>query len=229
MDLYNNYRINTDDQDITLLEKRRALIESLRHRNELSDKVLDAMMKIPRELFISPILKNNAYEDTALPIDCNQTISQPYTVAFMTTLLDVQKGDKVLEVGTGSGYQATLLYLLGAQVFSIERIPELHRKASMLLKKLGVKATLILGDGSIGLREYSPFNKIIVTAASPSIPKALIEQLATNGKLVIPIGDKYTQTMYLIEKDNENKISEKRFNYFKFVPLIGKEGWKEDL
>ncbi len=206
-------------------EKRRQLIDSLRSRPELSAEVLDAMEQLPRELFVSPAFINRTYEDSALPIDCSQTISQPYTVAYMTTVLDAKPMDKILEIGTGSGYQAALLYVLGARVFTIERHEKLHQQSKNLFAKLKMNIQARHGDGTLGWREFSPYQGIITTAAAPQAPRPLLEQLAIGGKLVIPIGDKDVQTMHIIERTGANDWRERKTDAFKFVPLIGREGW----
>lgn len=208
-------------------ERRYQLMRFLEQRGIDDANVLEAMNQVKRELFIPASLAARAYDDNALPIDCNQTISQPYTVAFMTSKLNVKPEDKVLEIGTGSGYQAAVLFYLGAKVFSIERIPELYEKTRKLLKELGIQVNVKLGDGSIGWSEYAPYNGIIVTAAAPKIPTKLKEQLAIGGRLVVPVGDKDYQTMYTITRIDEENYTEKAEDTFKFVPLIGKEGWKE--
>ncbi|MBI5323683.1 MAG: protein-L-isoaspartate(D-aspartate) O-methyltransferase [Ignavibacteriae bacterium] len=207
-------------------ERRRLLIESLRRRGNLSDKVLDAMLIIPREKFLDSSFRFRAYEDTALPIESNQTISQPYTVAYMTALLDIKEGDKILEIGTGSGYQACVLTLLGARVYTIERIPDLVEKARNVFKEFGLKINTRVGDGTIGWSEFAPYQGIIVTAAAPDVPDSLMEQLAIGGKLVIPVGTKSSQSMYLIERMSEKDFQKSVTDSFKFVPLIGKEGWQ---
>ncbi len=207
-------------------EARKYLVEKLKERGIKNEKILQAIAKIPRELFVDPMYQSQAYEDTALPIDCNQTISQPYTVAFMTQCLNVNEGDKVLEIGTGSGYQAILLYLLGAKVYTIERIYELHVKTKKLLERFNARIFSKWGDGTLGWKEFAPYNGIIVTAAAPKVPQALLEQLAIGGRLVIPVGDRHAQSMYIITKIDENKYTEEQEHYFKFVPLIGEFGWK---
>jgi protein-L-isoaspartate(D-aspartate) O-methyltransferase len=206
-------------------EKRRQLIEQLRLKGISDEKVLDAMLEIPRELFMNPETHNQAYDDNAFPIDYGQTISQPYTVAFMTQLLKVECGNKILEIGTGSGYQAALLYMLGAKVFTIERIKELYEKSTRLFRDYNLSINSRLGDGTIGWNQYSPFDGIIVTAGAPSVPKTLQNQLNIGGRLVIPVGDNNTQSMLVIERLSEDKFETNKFDYFKFVPLIGKEGW----
>jgi protein-L-isoaspartate(D-aspartate) O-methyltransferase len=212
--------------DNSFKERRNYLINHLRRRG-ISEKVLNAMEKLAREKFVGSGLLNRAYDDTALPIACNQTISQPYTVAFMTDKLDVNEGDKILEIGTGSGYQAALLALMGARVFTIERIPELYTQATELFREWGLKINTRLSDGSLGWREFAPYDRIIVTAAAPSIPKPLLEQLKIGGKMVIPIGDLSTQDMFVITKTGENEYEEDITRSFKFVPLIGKQGWEQ--
>lgn len=207
-------------------EARFQLVDKLRQRGIRDERILSAMNKIPRELFVDSAFVTQAYEDIALPIDCNQTISQPYTVAFMTQCLNLKEGSKVLEIGTGSGYQATLLYLMGMRVYTIERIYELYIKAKNLFEKLGVEVTSKWGDGSLGWKEFAPYDGIIVTAAAPKVPEPLLEQLAINGRLVIPVGDRSYQAMYIITKIGEDQFREEQEHYFKFVPLIGEKGWK---
>lgn len=221
------FQLNYPDYHV-FKEARFQLVDRLRQRGITNEKILSALNKLPRELFVDPAYISQAYEDTALPIDCNQTISQPYTVAFMTQCLKVKEGDKVLEIGTGSGYQATLLYLLGARVYTIERIYELYVKSNRIFDQLGIKVFTKWGDGSLGWKEASPFDGIIVTAAAPKVPTTLLSQLQTGGRLVVPVGDRFAQSMYIITKVGENQFKEEQEHYFKFVPLIGEEGWKED-
>jgi protein-L-isoaspartate(D-aspartate) O-methyltransferase len=209
-------------------EKRQLLVKSLRNKGITDDELLAVMEELPRELFVDPPFINRAYDDTALPIKCMQTISQPYTVAYMTELLCVKPSHKVLEIGTGSGYQAAILYLLGAKVYTIERIPELLNNANDIFEQMGFKINCFLGDGSIGLSKYAPFDSIIVTAAAPSIPNRLIEQLKIGGRLVIPIGSKSYQTMNLIIKHTDNNYQLIEKDTFKFVPLIGDNGWNAE-
>lgn len=206
-------------------EKRRILIEQLRYRGINNENVLAAMLELPRELFVNPETINQAYDDNALPIDCGQTISQPYTVAFMTQLLNVKKDDKVLEIGTGSGYQAAVLSILGAKVFTIERIKELHDRSSRLFKNYKFSINSRLSDGTLGWNQYAPFDGIIVTAAAPTLPKTLIQQLKISANLVIPIGDTNSQNMNVITRDDDENYTITEYDCFKFVPLIGKEGW----
>lgn len=216
--------------DMNML-RRKELVEKLYKEGIKNLEVLKAVGKVKRELFVNEEFKKYAYDDIALPLNSNQTISQPFTVAFMTELLDVHKGNKVLEVGTGSGYQAALLTLLGAEVFSIERISELCEKAGRILKENGYDVFLKNDDGTKGWIEYAPFDRIIVTAGSPRIPKQLLQQLADDGKMVIPVGDEYSQEMILVKKEKPEFENEKpkykirKYKDFKFVPLIGEEGW----
>ncbi|HCA43147.1 MAG TPA: protein-L-isoaspartate O-methyltransferase [Bacteroidetes bacterium] len=208
--------------------KRKELVKILAGQGINDKKVLFAINKVKREFFVNDEFKSRAYDNNALPIAGNQTISQPFTVAFMTQLLEVKPGDKVLEIGTGSGYQAAVLCELGAKVFSVERVSELAVKTDKLLKSLGYNVKIKTGDGSKGWIEYAPFEKIIVTAGSPQIPKSLLDQLAIGGLIVIPVGDQFTQIMTLIKKVSENdeiKFKQKKFDEYKFVPLIGAEGW----
>jgi protein-L-isoaspartate(D-aspartate) O-methyltransferase len=209
-------------------DERKAMVELLRKRGIKDENVLRAMEKVPRHLFVPEALINYAYEDSALPIGFLQTISQPYTVAFMTEALEVKPGDRILEVGTGSGYQSAILAEMGAQVFTIERVEELLKTALKTLSKLGYNVIGRVGDGSIGWEEFAPYDGIIVTAAAPQIPKSLIKQVKINGRLVIPIGDLDVQELYIVKKIDENKLDIKKKFGFKFVPLIGKEGWSED-
>ncbi|MCX7735742.1 MAG: protein-L-isoaspartate(D-aspartate) O-methyltransferase [Candidatus Kapabacteria bacterium] len=209
-------------------EQRLKLVKELRNRGIDDENVLYAISILPREKFVLPTFINRAYEDIALPIECNQTISQPYTVAYMTSELKVKKGDKILEIGTGSGYQACLLAIMGAKVFTIERIPELYEKSKKIFQEFRLQINTRLADGTLGWREFAPYDGIIVTAAAPKVPNTLKEQLAIGGRLVIPIGDKISQTMHIITRINEEEYDEKVSDRFKFVPLIGKEGWSND-
>lgn len=187
----------------------------------ISDKkVLEAIRSIPRHLFMDSSFEDHAYQDKAFPIAAGQTISQPYTVAFQSELLQVSPGDKILEIGTGSGYQTAVLILLGARVFSIERQLELFKRTSLFLPKLGYRAKkLIFGDGYKGMPEEAPFDKIIVTAGAPMVPKALLAQLKVGGRLVIPVGDQ-VQVMTLYERVSEKEFKKTEFGEFRFVPLL---------
>jgi protein-L-isoaspartate(D-aspartate) O-methyltransferase len=203
------------------------MVENQIKRRGITDKkVLSAMKEVPRHEFVEEGLKGVAYQDGPLPIGMNQTISQPYIVALMTELLDVSEEHKVLEVGTGSGYQAAVISHLAMSVVTVERIPELYKKAKQTLQKLGYNnITVVMADGSIGYREYAPYDRIIVTAASPSVPDELINQLADNGKMVIPVGGKITQQLIVLKKE-AGKIIKTDSIGVRFVPLKGKKGWE---
>ena len=210
---------------LLLEEEKRKLVEGLWSKGIKDESVLKAIYDIPREKFISDVLRKFAYDDNALPIECAQTISQPFTVAYMTQVMAIKPGDKILEIGTGSGYQAAVLCKLGAIVYSVERIEKLYENASVLLSELGFEVNLKLDDGTLGWEENAPFDKIIVTAGAPDVPHHLVEQLNIGGKLVIPVGDQQTQRLLEITR-TETGIEKKFYDYFKFVPLIGAEGWK---
>ncbi len=210
---------------LLLEEEKKILVEGLWSKGIKDEKVLKAIYDIPREKFISNALRKFAYDDNALPIECAQTISQPFTVAYMTQTLEVKPGDKILEIGTGSGYQTAILSKLGAEVYSVERIEKLHQNADILLRELGFYVYLKLDDGTLGWDENAPYDKIIVTAGAPDIPHHLVDQLIVGGKLVIPVGDHETQRLLVITR-TENGIEKKVYDCFKFVPLIGEEGWK---
>lgn len=199
---------------------RNQLVATLKQKGITNKSVLDAISKIPRHLFLNSSFEDYAYQDKAFPIGAGQTISQPYTVAFQTELLEVKKGDKVLEIGTGSGYQTAVLCTIGAIVYSVERQNELFKKTSLLLPKLGIRAKhLSFGDGYKGLPNYAPFDSIIVTAGAPEIPKALMSQLKIGGRLVIPVGENI-QIMTLIIRKDETQFEKHEFGDFKFVPLL---------
>jgi len=206
---------------------RQKLVKELSKKGISDENVLNAMEKVKRHLFVDELLQDSAYEDRALPIAFNQTISQPYTVAFQTQLLQAQKGMRVLEIGLGSGYQAAVLCEMGLTVFSVERIKDLANATKKLLNNLGYDVTIKIGDGTLGWQTFAPYDRILVTAASPSVPEPLLQQLVVGGILVIPVGDKETQKMYQIRKISENQYETKIYDEFKFVPLIGDKGWKE--
>jgi protein-L-isoaspartate(D-aspartate) O-methyltransferase len=208
---------------------QRAQLVKLLNTNKINDKnVLMAMANVPRHLFLSKDFEDRAYDDVALPIDEDQTISQPYTVAFQTQTLEIKPGNKVLEIGTGSGYQAAVLADMGADVYSVERIEKLHKQAKVILSQLYKNVKLFLSDGTMGLPDKAPFDKIIVTAAAPKIPETLLAQLKPGGMAIIPIGDLKLQKMILIKKSVENIITQKELGDFRFVPLIGKDGWQKN-
>jgi protein-L-isoaspartate(D-aspartate) O-methyltransferase len=184
------------------------------------------MYKIPRHFFFDPAFLEHAYQDKAFPIDAGQTISQPFTVARQTELLEIQAGDKVLEIGTGSGYQCAVLCELGVRAHSIEYVELLHKKAAQMLRLMGYQPTLFCGDGTKGLPQYAPFNKILVTAGAPVVPDLLLKQLGNNGILVVPIGDQQKQRMVRFRKLPNGSIIEEDHGVFSFVPLLGHQGWK---
>ena len=189
--------------------------------------VLNAMKKVPRERFIPKDLEGSAYDDCALPIGEGQTISQPYMVAIMTEKLGLSDGEKVLEIGTGSGYQAAILAEIAKEVITIERIPVIAERSRKIFDELGyTNIKVIVGDGTLGLPEKAPFGGIIVTAGSPDIPKPLVDQLSDGGKLVIPVGETFEQTLTVVTKHG-SKIDIERSIGCVFVPLVGKYGWKE--
>jgi protein-L-isoaspartate(D-aspartate) O-methyltransferase len=199
---------------------RQKLVKGLQDKGITDKRVLEAIAKVPRHLFMDSGFIDFAYQDKAFPIAAEQTISQPYTVAFQTELLQLNEGEKVLEVGTGSGYQTAVLIALKAQVYSIERQQELFRKSKLFLPKLGYHAkSLVFGDGYKGIPEYAPFDKIIVTAGAPSIPKTLLGQLKIGGRMVIPVGEEI-QTMMVILRKSETEFEKQEHGSFRFVPLL---------
>lgn len=199
---------------------RQQLVATIKAKGIKDENVLKAIGEIPRHLFMDSSFLDHAYQDKAFPIGADQTISQPYTVAFQTELLQVSKDDKVLEIGTGSGYQTAVLCFLGAKVYSIERQHELYKKTSKFLPKLGYRAKkLIFGDGYIGLEDEAPFDSIIVTAGAPFVPKALLSQLKIGGRLVIPVGDA-VQIMTLFIRKGPKEFEKHELGEFRFVPLL---------
>ncbi len=208
-------------------QQRSELVDSLSKKGISDEVLLRAMNEVQRENFIPSGVRAHAYKDIALPIGYGQTISQPYTIAIMTQALKVNKGDKILEIGTGSGYQAALLYAMGAKVFSIERHFEIFNNVLKLFDKLSIRVRCKQGDGTLGWDENSPFDGIIVTAGSPGIPESLKQQLAVDGRMVIPVGDKNSQTLKVITKIDKENFQIEEIPEFAFVPLIGREGWKD--
>ena len=199
---------------------RNQLAKLLEQKGITDKNVLDAIRKIPRHLFLNSSFEDFAYQDKAFPIAAGQTISQPYTVAFQSQLLDVKKEHKILEIGTGSGYQTAVLCTMGAKVYTIERQNELFKITSLLLPKLGIRPKHIsFGDGYKGLSQYAPFDSIIVTAGAPFIPPALMAQLKIGGKLVIPLGEEH-QIMTMLVRKNESQFEKHEFGEFRFVPLL---------
>ncbi|MFC4818628.1 MULTISPECIES: protein-L-isoaspartate(D-aspartate) O-methyltransferase [unclassified Flavobacterium] len=199
---------------------RNQLVSLLQQKGITDKNVLDAIKKIPRHLFLNSSFEDFAYQDKPFPIGAGQTISQPYTVAFQTELLQVKKEDKILEIGTGSGYQTAVLCTMGAKVFSIERQNELFKKTSVLLPKMGIRPKhLSFGDGYKGLPNFAPFDSIIVTAGAPFIPQPLMAQLKIGGRLVIPVGED-VQVMTLLIRKSETQFEKHEFGDFRFVPLL---------
>lgn len=205
---------------------RRQLVKTVQAQGITDERVLAAISKIPRHFFFENALVEHAYEDKAFPIGAGQTISQPYTVAFQSQLLQIKPGDKILEIGTGSGYQAIVLLELGANVYTIEYQKTLYEHTKSFLPNMGYRPNFFYGDGSQGLSRHAPYDKIIVTAGAPTVPNALIDQLKVGGCLVIPVGNQKTQQMMRITKTGESKIKSEVFKDFKFVPLLGNDGWR---
>ena len=205
--------------------EREEMVALIVDRGVKDQNVLRAMSAVHRHLFVPEPFTSRAYEDSALPIGKGQTISQPYTVALMTEALQVRSGGKILEIGTGSGYQAAILAEMGAHVFSIERDPDLLAGARQILETLGYHVAAKCGDGTVGWKEFGPFNGIIVTAGAPSVPQPLLDQLANGGRLVIPVGNLEFQTLVICTRHGK-EIVRKETDGFKFVPLVGKMGWR---
>jgi len=199
---------------------RRKLVDELHLKGIINTDVLDAINKVPRHVFMDSSFINFAYKDQAFPIAAGQTISQPYTVAFQTQLLEIEKLDKVMEIGTGSGYQCAVLLEMGAQVFTIERHRELFIKAQSILLHLNYKPHFFFGDGYEGVPAYAPFDKIIVTAGGSDIPEQLLGQLKIGGKLIMPVGSSNSQRMTLVEKLSANEYRTSEHGSFIFVPLL---------
>jgi protein-L-isoaspartate(D-aspartate) O-methyltransferase len=200
---------------------RKRLIETLRKKGIQSEKVLNAMMQIPRHFFLDKAFEELAYEDKAFPIGLEQTISQPFTVAYQTELLEINKREKVLEIGTGSGYQAAVLAVLGARVYTVERHKPLHQKAKLMFKTLElINIRAYFRDGYKGMAEFAPFDKIIVTAAAPFVPEPLKKQLKIGGKMVIPVDKNNAQEMQRWTKINETEFEIEYFEEFQFVPFL---------
>lgn len=200
---------------------RRKLVEEIRKKGILNEKVLDAIGKVPRHVFMDSGFIKFAYRDQAFPIRAGQTISQPYTVAFQTDLLQIEPRQKILEVGTGSGYQAAVLVEMGAKVYTIERHKELYLQSQMILNRLNYSVSFFYGDGYQGLPTYGPFDRILITAAAPDIPEKLLEQLKPGGRLVVPVGGNDAQVMTLIQKSEEGTYQRSEHGSFIFVPMLG--------
>jgi len=208
--------------------KRQQMVDNQIIARGIQDqRLITAMRKVPRHLFLDEALRSQAYEDYPSPIGERQTISQPYIVALMTELLQLKGTEKVLEIGTGSGYQTAILAELAEQVYSVERLPALAKKARKLIDELKYTNIIItIKDGSTGWKEHSPYDAIIVTAAAPYEPKSLLEQLNMGGRLVIPIGEEYSQDLILYIKEHDGTYTKENYGGCRFVKLIGEEGWK---
>ena len=214
-----NPKLSREDMVLTQLERR----------GIQDPRVLDAMRKVKRHEFVEPAFRDRAYDDTPLPIEEGQTISQPYMVGRMTSLLEIQPTDRVLEIGTGSGYQTAILAELAAKVFSVERHFRLLQRARAILDQQGYRNVVLRhGDGTIGWAEFAPFDKILVTAAAPSFPRTLFGQLRDGGSMIFPMGEKQFQSLMLVERQGEEAIMHEA-GQVSFVPLIGREGWHNNL
>lgn len=200
--------------------RRQKLIEGLRKKGIADEDVLSALNRVPRHLFMDNAFLHHAYQDKAFPISSGQTISQPYTVAYQTQLLKVNRRDKILEIGTGSGYQAAVLLEMGAKVFSIERHRKLYQSSQKLLSELGYDCNCFYGDGYSGKPNYGPFDAILITAAAPEVPDLLLQQLKIGGRLVVPQGDSVNQVMKLIVRESIDSYKTSDHGLFAFVPLL---------
>jgi protein-L-isoaspartate(D-aspartate) O-methyltransferase len=200
--------------------KRKKLVADLRLKGISDEEVLRAIDTVPRHLFMDPAFFIHAYVDKAFPITSGQTISQPYTVAVQTSLLQLKKRDKILEIGTGSGYQAAILAEMGARVYTIERYRELYLKAQRILTSLGYSADFFYGDGFEGKPQYGPFDGILITAAAPEVPKMLLQQLKTGGKLIVPVGSSGSQVMTVVERTGTDSFEYSEHGKFVFVPML---------
>lgn len=199
---------------------RKKLIEELRKKGIGDNRVLEAFNVVPRHFFLDAVFTEQAYSNMAFQIGSGQTISHPYTVAFQTQLLEIKKGDKILEIGSGSGFQTAILCEMGAKVFSIERHKELHLKAKNMLRHLGYNARLSFGDGYKGIPVFAPFDKVIITCGAPGIPQELINQLKVGGFMIVPIGEGEEQQMKKIVKQEDGSTTIEDFGVFKFVPML---------
>ncbi len=209
--------------------KRQLMVETqIIQRGVKDGRVINTMLNVPRHLFVDEALWPEAYEDHPLPIGEKQTISQPYIVALMSELLQLTGKEKVLEIGTGSGYQCAVLAELADQVFTVERIHSIAKRARKIFDQLKYSNVIVhIGDGTLGWKEHSPYDGIIVTAAAPRPPAALLEQLAIGGRLVIPIGDEFTQDLTVFTREENNNYTEENYGSCRFVKLIGTQGWRE--
>jgi protein-L-isoaspartate(D-aspartate) O-methyltransferase len=204
------------------------LVEVLRRKGVRDLSVLRAFQMVPRHLFVPESVRHRAYDDTALPIGSGQTISQPYVQARYLELIGLTGREKVLEIGTGSGYQTALLALLASMVFSVERVPHLAQSARIALANAGIRnVTVLVGDGTLGWRSFAPYDAILVSAASPEIPAPLVEQLAPGSRMVIPLGDRASQTLTLVERQGD-EVRSRTVTDVRFVPLVGEFGFRQD-
>jgi protein-L-isoaspartate(D-aspartate) O-methyltransferase len=218
----------SNNSDPYAARRERMIDEQIRRRGIRDPRVLDAMMRVPREQFLRESLRDSAYEDRALPIDCGQTISQPFIVAYMTEQLSLTPECTVLEVGTGTGYQTAILALLANQVYTIERFSALKEQAAACLSSLGlVNVTLSVADGSIGLAVHAPYDRVIVTAAAPKVPTPLTDQLTEGGILVLPVGGASEQTIYRVNR-SAGGVTEVPMLGCRFVKLVGQQGWPSE-
>jgi protein-L-isoaspartate(D-aspartate) O-methyltransferase len=210
------------------IARRRMVDREVAARGVNDPAVLEAMRKVPRHLFVEEALWGQAYSDFSLPIGCKQTISQPYIVGFMTEALRLQPGDRVLEIGTGSGYQAAVLAQIVDRVYSVERHPELARRARRILDAVGCSSVNVkVSDGTTGWPDQAPFDAIITTAGAPSVPEDLCRQLCPGGRLVIPVGDRRNQVLVRVTREGDDRFRKERLLDCRFVPLIGRRGWSE--
>jgi protein-L-isoaspartate(D-aspartate) O-methyltransferase len=207
---------------------RAQLVDTLRQKGVRDLAVLHAIRQVPRHLFVPESVRHRAYDDAALPIGAGQTISQPYVQARYLELIGLTGRERVLEVGTGSGYQTALLAVLTETVFSVERLPALAASARTALESAGIRnATVLVGDGTLGWRPFAPYDAILVAAASPAIPEPLVEQLAPGGRMVIPLGDRDTQSLTLVRRDPAAGVQITTLGDVRFVPLVGKHGFND--
>jgi len=204
---------------------RKQLVRHLEKRGIEDRGVLRAIGKVPRHFFFDETFWNRAYRDEAFPIGDGQTISQPYTVAYQSELLHVKQGDRILEIGTGSGYQTCILLELGAEVYTIERQENLYQRTVRVLPHMGYQPHFFLGDGSRGIPQHAPYDKILVTAGAPFVPEVMLRQLTPGGLLVIPVGDEKSQKMVTILRIGENDFERIELDSFRFVPLVGDQAW----